>query len=74
VHEQQDVTAGQISSVVTIPLNQARQLVLEVDYGRNLDVQDRLNWIQPALVVQSATTSSPATAPAAAEIRAPSIR
>ena len=49
-HEQKNVHAGQLSPVVQIPLASAKSLTLEVDYGNNRDTQDRLNWIEPALV------------------------
>ena len=52
VHEQQDVVAGKISDVVQIPLAGAKTLTLEVDYGQTYDVQDRFNWIEPALLAQ----------------------
>jgi hypothetical protein len=50
VHEQADVTSGRMSDQLTIPLEQAKSLTLEVDYGQGYDVQDRLNWIEPALL------------------------
>jgi hypothetical protein len=48
--EKSHVTAGAISDVVSLDLNGAKTLTLEVDYGENYDVQDRLNWIEPALL------------------------
>ena len=48
-HAAEDVTAGTVGAV-DVPLGGAEELTLEVGYGRNLDVQDRLNWIDPALV------------------------
>lgn len=50
VYEQQHVRAGTLSPVVTEDLGSAKTLSLEVDYGDNLDTQDRLNWIEPALL------------------------
>jgi hypothetical protein len=50
VHEARGFKAGVLSDLVTVPLGKARELILEVDYGRLLDVQDRFNWIEPALV------------------------
>jgi hypothetical protein len=50
VHERTDFTAGELSPVVQFPLDAAKQLVLEVDYGKTYDVQDRFNWIEPALL------------------------
>lgn len=49
-HEQANVTAGAISPVHTIDLAGAKQLTLEVDYGQTYDVQDRLIWLEPALL------------------------
>jgi hypothetical protein len=51
--EKQHVTAGAISDVVTLDVRAAKILTLEVDYGENYDVQDRLNWIEPALLRES---------------------
>jgi hypothetical protein len=48
--EKTHVTAGAISDVVSLDLGDAKTLTLEVDYGENYDVQDRLNWIEPALL------------------------
>lgn len=50
VHEKADVGAGAISDVISVPLGDAKRLTLEVDYGKTYDTQDRLNWIEPALV------------------------
>jgi hypothetical protein len=50
VHEQADFKAGVLSPVVLIPLSGASTLTLEVDYGQTMDVQDRFNWIEPALL------------------------
>ena len=62
VHEQADVTAGTISKPVTIDLNGAKQLTLEVDYGKTYDVQDRLNWLEPALLRTTAAPAAPTAA------------
>jgi hypothetical protein len=62
VHERADFGAGELSPVVQVPLENAKQLVLEVDYGRTYDVQDRFNWIEPALLKQPAAPA-PATQP-----------
>lgn len=48
--EQQHVRAGMLSDEITQDLGEAKKLTLEVDYGDNLDTQDRFNWIEPALV------------------------
>ena len=49
-YEQPHVRAGTLSPVVVEKLDGVKKLTLEVDYGDNLDTQDRFNWIQPALV------------------------
>jgi hypothetical protein len=61
VHEQKDVTAGPVHKPVTLDVSGAKQLTLEVDYGKTYDVQDRLNWLEPALL-KAAPSSSPASA------------
>lgn len=70
VHDKKDVTAGELSPVVVVPLGSAKSLALEVDFGANLNVQDRLNWIEAALVktipsaaTQPAKSPPPATVP-----------
>jgi hypothetical protein len=50
VYEQAHVRAGTLSPVVVEKLAGAKKLTLEVDYGDNMDTQDRVNWIEPALV------------------------
>lgn len=45
-----DVTAATPVQVVRLPLGNARQITLEVDYGKTYDVQDVVNWIDPALI------------------------
>jgi len=50
VHEQADFVAGKLADVVKAPLAGAKTLTLEVDYGKTYDVQDRFNWIEPALL------------------------
>jgi hypothetical protein len=50
VHELQSLRAGKTSPVIAINTNGARKITLEVDYGANADVQDRVNWIEPALL------------------------
>ena len=52
VHEAQDFVAGKLADVVQVPLGVAKTLTLEVDYGKNYDVQDRFNWIEPALLAE----------------------
>ncbi|MFT3787934.1 MAG: NPCBM/NEW2 domain-containing protein [Tepidisphaeraceae bacterium] len=48
-YEKADVTAGTLSEIVTLDLAGAKSIALEVDYGKNYDVQDDLNWIDAAV-------------------------
>lgn len=50
LHEAEHVRAGVLSPVIQVDLGDAKLLTLEVDYGANNDVQDRFNWIEPALI------------------------
>jgi hypothetical protein len=50
VFERKNVKAGQIYPVQLVPLNNAKTLALEVDYGENLATQDRFVWLDPALI------------------------
>jgi hypothetical protein len=59
VYEQQHVRAGSISPVVLEEIKSAKKLTLEVDYGDNMDTQDRLNWIEPALLKQKPAATQP---------------
>jgi hypothetical protein len=63
VHEQKDVTTNTPLKPVVLELNGAKQLTLEVDYGKTYDVQDRLNWIEPALLKTAPPASTPSTQP-----------
>jgi hypothetical protein len=67
-YEKKDVRGGVLASPVLIDLNgHAQTLTLEVDYGQNYDVQDRFNWIEPALLrVKPEPPPPPAPAPAPA--------
>jgi hypothetical protein len=56
VFERQNVKAGQVYPVVTVPLGSANKLALEVDYGQNYSTQDRFVWLDPALVQTPPTT------------------
>lgn len=49
-YEKANVTSNVLSDVVKLDLHGAKRLTLEVDYGENYDVQDRLNWIEPSLL------------------------
>jgi hypothetical protein len=48
--EKKNVKAGQIYPVTTVPLNGAKTLSLEVDYGQNFATQARFVWLDPALL------------------------
>lgn len=50
VHERQSFRAGELSDPVVIDLGSAKELTLEVDYGAMIDSNDRLNWLEPALL------------------------
>jgi hypothetical protein len=68
-YEKANIIAGQLSPVVTLDLTGFKMLTLEVDYGENYDVQDRLDWIEPAFLRAAAPTAAvapTATAPTAA--------
>lgn len=64
VYQKEDVTAQTPPETILLPLEGARRLKLEVDYGKNMDVQDVVNWIEPALLKQI-PAPTPATAPTA---------
>ena len=65
LHEADHVHAGVLSPVVSVDIGDAKALTLEVDYGANYDVQDRFNWIEPALLKKKpATQAAPAATPA----------
>jgi hypothetical protein len=60
-YEEKDFRAFKLSPVCTVELKGAKQLTLEVTAAGPTDTQDRLDWIEPALIREAA----PATAPAA---------
>lgn len=61
VFEQEHVRAGTLSPVVVEGLGGARKLTLEVDGGTGY-VEDRLNWIEPALLKKK-PADAPTTQP-----------
>jgi hypothetical protein len=67
VHEKKDFRAFKTSPLLTIELGNARELTLEVTAAGPTDTQDRLDWIEPALVrdLTPAAATAPASAPAA---------
>jgi hypothetical protein len=69
VHQRQDVLAGVLSSPIVLEIPPgARRLTLEVEFGRNYDVQDRFNWIEPAFL-KAPASFAPGTAPTPATQR-----
>ena len=50
VHERRNVRPGQLPGQVVVDLGGAKSITLEVDYGRMIDSNDRLNWLEPALL------------------------
>jgi hypothetical protein len=63
VHEQANVRPGILSPPIVLDLGQAKKLTLEVDYGQLMHSNDRLNWLEPALLrVKPAETPEPAPA------------
>ena len=62
VYEKQHVRGGTLSPVVVIDLGAAKKLTLEVEGGPGY-VQDRLNWIEPALLREVPKPEAPATQP-----------
>lgn len=52
VHEKTRVKSGDVSSLVRLPLGNAKSITLEVDYGDAYDVQDDLYWLDPALLAE----------------------
>ena len=69
VHENAHARAGTLSPVIVADLGGAKRLTLEVDYGGGTDVQDRLVWLDPALLRRKPAEEPapvPATFPASA--------
>ena len=50
VHERKGFRASELALPVVIPLEGHKTISLEVDYGANEDVQDRFDWIEPAML------------------------
>lgn len=50
VHENKGFKAGDLSPVVEADVTNAQELTLEVDFGQAYDIQDRVVWIEPALI------------------------
>jgi hypothetical protein len=62
VYDQKNVRAYRISPLVSINLGDAKALTLEVTAAAATDTQDRLDWIEAALVKEAAEVD-PATKP-----------
>jgi hypothetical protein len=68
--EQKDFRAGVLAPLVVLDTRGAKRITLEVDWGDTYDVQDRFNWIEPALLKEKPRPpdppkpAAPATAPA----------
>jgi hypothetical protein len=50
VYVQKNVKAGPPAPVVSLPLQGAKTISLEVDYGENYATEDRFVWLDPALL------------------------
>jgi hypothetical protein len=50
---QANVRAGELHGPIRVDLAGASRLELIVDYGRNGDIQDRFDWIEPGLIRKS---------------------
>ena len=40
------------TTVPRIDLSGARELVLKVEFGKNADIQDLVNWCRPVLILK----------------------
>lgn len=54
VHEEARLRPGAVGGVVDAPVSPGAEVRFEVDYGAHLDVQDRLIWIDAALLREDA--------------------
>jgi hypothetical protein len=59
VHVREHLKAYQMSPVVSLDLGNSKTLTLEVTAGAAADTQDRLNWLEAALVRQATTANRP---------------
>jgi len=55
VNEFTHVRFGTISPAVNVDISSAKSISLEVDYGDNLDAQDRFVWLDPAFLRNAPT-------------------
>lgn len=63
-YELADLSAATPVQTVVVPLNGAKQITLEVDYGKTYDVQDRVVFIEPALLKKLPVPTTQPGAPA----------
>ena len=49
-HRQQHVRRGKLHEAIRLDVSDAKRIELLVDFGDNGDIQDRFNWIEPALI------------------------
>ncbi len=47
---QTGVRVGDLSDVIRVDVRQAKRIELVVDFGKNGDIQDRFNWVEPGLI------------------------
>lgn len=69
VLERKNVKGGRIEPPIVIPLNNAKKLALEVDYGENYATEGRFAWLDPALL--RVMPPAPATEPASGSATRP---
>ncbi len=50
VHETLGFKAADPSPALELDISNSKTLTLEVDYGKGYDIQDRLTWIEPAII------------------------
>jgi hypothetical protein len=58
-HEVKDFRAGALAPLVVLDTKGAKRITLEVDWGDTYDVQDRFNWIEPALLKEKPPLPEP---------------
>jgi hypothetical protein len=49
----ENIRRGTRHGLVRLDVKKAQRLELIVDFGQNGDLQDRFNWIEPALIRQT---------------------
>ena len=48
--EKTGITRGTLHGPIRLDVTKANRIELIVDFGKNGDLQDRFNWIEPALI------------------------